>query len=595
MVDRSPVRVLARRDPMLVAGVLLIALQTVVRALVVLPSYYWQDDFIHMEAAGRLGLSRAFVVKDHNGHLEMGTNLVYWLIGRDAGPSFLPAALTLLGMQVVASALLLAVLRQLFGRSPWVLVPFAGYLFTPLALPAATWWAAGLEAMPLQITMLTAVLGLVRALRTHSWRWATVSVAGSGTGLFFWEKAALIVPTLLVVVVLVEWAGQPLGRRLRQLWASWPYLVPHGVLLAGYLVVYAAVVDPPDVPLPDTGTLVSRTGETVFRMLVPGLLGGPWTGAGAENTTFPAVGTGLAVLAAALAAGLVLLSVWLRGARALQGWLLVTGYVAVDVALMVLGRGDYLHLIARDPRYVTDALPVVAIGVCAAFSGPLLTRARHRPSAPVASPLPVALVTGVLVAGCLLSSSLLAPELQHRETREYVAGVLRAVEADPDASVVNSRLPGSVVMASSADVAVLLRAVGSPRRLDEPGTDLRMFDGEGDLRPITLLEPQVQPPGPFPDCGWSAGAEEQWIGDVVGGAPGPVVLRLGYLTDRPTALHVAVGGDEQVLTVPPGYAQAFFVVTGLEGPVTARVSGVPEGTVCLSGVMVGTPWPAAAP
>jgi hypothetical protein len=162
---------------MLLGGALLILLQTVVRAGIVLPSYYWQDDFHHVELARRLGLSQAFLVRDYSGHLEVGQYFLYWLIGRDAGLSFLPAALSLLGLQLAASCLLLTLLRQLFGRSPWVLVPFAGYLFTPLGLPVATWWAAGLQAMPLQITMLLTILALVRAVRQRSppRRWACCS------------------------------------------------------------------------------------------------------------------------------------------------------------------------------------------------------------------------------------------------------------------------------------------------------------------------------------------------------------------------------------------------------------------------------------
>ena len=56
----------------------------------------------------------------------------------------------------------------------------------------------------------------------------------------------------------------------------------------------------------------------------------------------------------------------------------MVGYVAADLALVQLGRTEYLYLVARDPRYVTDALVVVAIGVSAAFSGP---RSSDRPPA----------------------------------------------------------------------------------------------------------------------------------------------------------------------------------------------------------------------
>ncbi|SOC50840.1 hypothetical protein SAMN05660748_3599 [Blastococcus aggregatus] len=585
------VTVRARRDPMLGVGVALILGQTVLRAVVVLGSYYWQDDFIHMEAAGRLGLSREYLVRDHNGHLEMGTNLVYWLIGRDAGPSFLPAALCLLGMQLVASCLLLAVLRQLFGRSPWLLLPFACYLFTPLGLPVATWWAAGMQAMPMQIAMLTALLALVRALRTRSWRWAALSACCFAAGLLFWEKAVLVLPALVAVVVLVEWAGEPWDRRLRLLRAGWPYVLPHVLLVAAYIPFYRSIVESPVVPLPDAGTALTGAGDTVLRMLLPGLVGGPWTGEGAESTVFSDVGAGRAALAAGLVVAVVATSVWLRGSRAVQGWVLVVGYVAADIGLLLLGRGDYLQIVARDPRYVTDALPIIVIGVCAAFSGPLLDgRARRRAVRAVGVRAAGATAGVLLIAGSGVSSALVAGELQHPESKAYVQAAVRVIDENPDVSVVSGSAPGEVLLARYPDVGRLLDAVGQDRRFDEPGTDMRMLDGLAFLRPIALLEPTLRAFGPVAGCGWALTAAEQRLG-VVPEADGRIsqVLRIGYATAQEATLHVVVGDDEQELALPPGMGSAYFVVTAQQGPLGARVTS--PGPVCVQEAVVGRPWP----
>ena len=69
------------------------------------------------------------------------------------------------------------------------------------------------------------------------------------------------------------------------------------------------------------------------------------------------------------------------------------------------------------------------------------------------------------------------------------------------------------------------------------------------------------------------------------------VLRVRYATDRPVTLHLAVGGDEQVLDLAPGTGTAGFVVTGQRGPVTAAVTAADPAPVCLDEVVVGTPWP----
>jgi hypothetical protein len=575
---------------MLVVGALLIVLQTIVRARIVFPSYYWQDDFHHVDMARRLGLSQAFLVRDYSGHLEVGQYFLYWLIGRHAGLSFVPAALSLLALQLAASCLLLSVLRLLFGRSPWLLLPFAGYLFTPLGLPVATWWAAGLQAMPLQIAMLLALLGLVRAVRQRDRRWAALSVCGHALGLVFWEKAVLILPASLAVLVLVEWVGKPFGTRLRMLVEHWRFLVPHAVLLAAYTFVYLSLVDSSSVLGQETQDVARTTGETVFRMLLPGLFGGPWTDEGAENTVFPSVGNVLATFFAVLFLAVVASSLWLRGVRPLQGWLLATGYVAADLALLQIGRADFIGLLNRDPRYITDSLPVIAIGVCAAFTGPVVTRRTPRWFTEATDSVSSAVAgIAVLVCSCLLTSFLLAEGLQHRQSRDYVHELVGALDRNPDMPVVVTPLPTNVSI--STDLDGLLRAVGRERPLDQAGTDGRMVDALGNLRSITVIDRSLEASGPVEDCGWRVERAGQRLGTLPDRRPSQVV-RLTYLTGQQATLHLAVGNYEQAVTVPQGVGQATFVVTGQHGTVRIWVTDVASGGICVTDVVAGAPWPA---
>ncbi|WP_346618798.1 hypothetical protein [Blastococcus montanus] len=580
-----------RVDPQLLAGGILITLQTIVRAGVVLPSYYWQDDFHHVELARRLGLSKEFLVRDYSGHLEVGQYFLYWLIGRDAGTSFLPAALSLLVLQLVASCLLLGVLRELFGRSPWLLLPFAGYLFTPLALPVATWWAAGLQALPLQIAMLLALLGLVRAVRRRSWRWAAGSVLAHAIGLLFWEKALLILPTLVAVLVLVEWGRQPVRQRLRLLLRQWRFLAPHAVVAALYTAIYLSVVDSASLLGEDAQSVAATSRDVVFRMLLPGIFGGPWTTTGAENTVFPNTSALLAAFFALLFLAVVGLSVWVRGPLALQGWLLAVGYVAVDIALMQVGRAGFITLLARDPRYITDSLPVLAIAFCAAFAGPVPARRTPRWFRRAAGSTSVTVgSTAVLVASCLLTTLLLADGLQHEHSRNYVHGVVRQLDANPGVSVISTALPATVSI--STDLEGLLRAVGREREFDQPGTDVRMFDALANLRSITVIQPTLAASGPVQDCGWRIEGTWQSLGTLPPTSRRPQVLRVGYVTGQPATLHLTVGQDRQAVAVPAGVGHVTFVVTGQEGRVRARVSDVASGGICASDVVAGTPWPA---
>jgi hypothetical protein len=579
-----------RLDPVLLGGGLLVVLQTIVRASIAFPSYYLHDDFLHLEMARRLGLSHDFLVRDYAGHLEVGQYFLYWLIGRHGGLSFAPAATSLVVMQVLASGLLLAVLRVLFGRSPWILLPFAGYLFTPLSLTVATWWAAGLQAMPLQIAMLLTLLGVVLAIRRRSWVWAAISVLGHALGLVFWEKAVLILPAVLVVLLLVEWAREPWGSRLRLLVGQWRALLPHVLLLAAYVGIYLSVVDGSSVLGQQARDVGRNTGDTVFRMLVPGIFGGPWSEAGAVSTVYPYVGNGLAIFFAALLLVVVASSVWLRGVRALQAWLLVAGYVAVDIALLQVGRADFIGLLSRDPRYITDSLPVIAIGFCAAFCGPRVTRRTPRwfPQAVASADSPLGAIA-VLVASCLLTSFLVDQVLQHDYSRNYVHGLVEGLEQNPNASVISTPVPQDVSV--STDHEGLLRAVGEEQEFDQPSTDMRMVDGLGTLRPVTVTDPTLERSGPVEDCGWPVAGRWQPLG-TLRPASGPQILRLTYVTGQEAVLHLSVGPYEQAVAVPVGAGYATFVVTGHDGPVRARVTDVASGGLCVMDEVAGAPWPA---
>ena len=229
------------RHRVLLAGLLLVLGQAVLRVKVGAGSYFWQDDFLHLDLSRRLGLSRDYLVRDYSGHVEPAQYLVIWAVGQLGQGSFVPAVVVLVGLQALASTLLLVLLQLLFGRSPWLLVPFAAYLFTPLGLATATWLAAGLQAYPLQIAMLTSLIGLVRLEQTGRRRWWAVSLAGHLLGLVFWEKAALVLPALLAVELLVLSAGLSLRERGRRMWRRRAFWLSQVLVVVGYAGAYLAV------------------------------------------------------------------------------------------------------------------------------------------------------------------------------------------------------------------------------------------------------------------------------------------------------------------------------------------------------------------
>ena len=104
-----------------------------------------------------------------------------------------------------------------------------------------------------------------------------------------------------------------------------------------------------------------------------------------------------------------------------------------------------------------------------------------------------------LIASCLVTSFLIADQLQHQYSRNYVHGVVGALARNPDVSVLSTTTPANVAL--TADLAFVLRAVGEEHPLDQPGTDVRMFDSLANLRPIMVINPRLQATGPSRTAG----------------------------------------------------------------------------------------------
>ncbi len=569
------------KHAVLLAGTLLLAVQAVVRWQLAAGSWFWQDDFLHLDLSRTLGLSHDYLVRDYSGHVEPGQYVAIWAIGQLGHGSFGPAVVVLVLLQALASLLLLVLLQLIFGRSPWLLVPFAAYLFTPLSLATAGWLAAGLQAYPLQVAMLTALIGLVQLDGTGRWRWGVLSVAGQVLGLACWEKAVLVLPLLLAVDALVLARGLSTRARLRRLRRSWPLWAAHVFVLAGYVGFYVAVTNSGGVGDQLDQGLVPTLHDVVLRTLLPGMFGGPWTARGAGNTIYADTGAGLQVLFVALTLGMVAVSVWLRGRSAWAGWALLVGYLAADIALLLLGRGSYLLLVARDPRYVTDALPVLTIGVCAAFRRPAhtISYARGRALRPT-----VALVLAVVVAASgLLTTVRLAPAVQHDESKRYVDTLASQLQAAPVDSVLSTPVPPDVSVAVS--LPSLLRATWHEQALDRPGEHPTFVTPDGRLVPADLVTVDLSLQGPSPGCGWGVGADGVTLGDASVGE-GEQLLRLHYVAGGAGVLHVSLGGVEQAVEYHAGLGTAYFATTGQSGPIRAWAD---RSGLCLSDLQRGQP------
>lgn len=581
--------------PVTITAIVLIGLQFVVRLIIVPQAYWWEDDFFHLAEARTKGLQMDFLVSDYNDHLEILPNFLWWLLTQITGSSWAPAAVLILVLSTTASAMMYLLLRELFGTRSAILLPLAAYLFSPLGLAAVTWLAACIDALPMQVALLGTPYAMLRFARSGRFRWLVLALALHAVGLLAWEKGALILPFALGLQFLVVDAGVPFRARLdhlRRVWFAW---LAQGVLLASYLVLYFNVVDGSERRAVAGVDYLDGVRITLFKVLVPGLFGAPWKRGDAENTLYPDPGTALAVVFAVLLGVLFVLSIIKNRRTALGPWVLAAGYVGADVGLMLWGRAGFLTLVARDPRYVFDAVPVVLICVTAAFLIRKPAGAVDAPRALVPADLPVTraglAIAGVgatlVTAGSLLTTFQLAPVLQHQYAQDYVMGVMVRSEPDPGTSILDTPVPKLV--SGNVDHRRLMLAMGRRVTFNQPSTRMQFFDAAAHLVLVDLADPDLQVSGPRQDCGWPVTATSRTLTELPDDLGRGRVLQAGLLTGVAGTLTISVGDLEQSVDVPAGLGYAFFHVPHPEGKIAASFESEDGSGSCVTDLRLGVP------
>lgn len=570
--------------PVALTAIGMVALQLVVRLVIVPQAYWWEDDFFHLAEARTKGLRADFLVSDYNDHLEILPNFLWWLLTRITDSSWAPAAVLILLLSLGASTAMFALLHELFGPRPVVLVPFAAYLFSPLFLAAVTWLAACIDSLPMQIGLLGAGWATVRLHRTGRRGWGALAVVFQVLGLLAWEKGALVLPFILGLQLLVVGAGHPVRARIASVLRHWPVWLAHVVVLAAFAVVYLQTVDGSERRAVTGADYVGATKTTLFRVLVPGLFGAPWRRGDALNTVYPDPGPVLAVVFAVLLAVIVVLSFLRSGWAATGPWLLAAAYVGSDIGLMLWGRAGFLSLVARDPRYITDAVPVVLVCGTAAFLG---TSGGARASRTWATLAPAGGVAALVAAGSLLTTFQLAPVVEHHYSRDYVHGVLVRADAEPGTSILDTPVPKLV--SGNVDHRGLLLAMGRRVTFNQPSARMLMFDEASRLVPVTLVRPALDQKGPVTGCGWPVASAPREISEVPAHAGRDLVLRVGNLSGVPGTLTVSVGDVEQSVAVGAGLSEAWFHLARPVGAITASFESDDGSGTCVSDLLLGTP------
>jgi hypothetical protein len=582
--------------------------------------FFYIDDFAFTGRAARYGLSAKLLFTDYNSHVMPGSFVWVWATTSLWPLQFGPVMTVALLLQLLLGVVVYRLLVQLFGHRLGVLVVFAVFVLTPITLPAFLWWAAALNQLPQQLAMATALLWHVRYLRTGRLRWGIAGVVAIGLGLLFSEKTLLAV--LLIAAYSVFYAAP--GRwwpRLKTAWRDhWAVWLGYLVLTVAYAAYYVLAVPAPARRQATGGNAASVAGSAMSHALAPGLLGGPWSWrpvgfAGAVAGPGP-VATWISCIACLML--IVWTIVWSH--RAVFAWVLVFGYIALDVALVASSRATLVGpTIGDEYRYFTDVGLVAALGlglallpITGTFTRGAVQRLRPRESVRAATRRALsdqfgwsggrtagrAVVVAVLVLGYIASSTVSLVRYDRfwhpNPARPYLTTAQAELETAPRSLVLfDDTVPQEVawgpIYPYNRYSLFFAPLEGAPKTLKpgESSNQLAVFDKTGHLRLVSILGVHGVP-GPRPQCGWRVGARPVTI-DLqgrTGASPG--VLRIGYIANGDGVLEVSAGATEQQVPMQYGLHAVFLLVHGATDAVTLRVN-TGGSALCTDEVAIGIP------
>jgi hypothetical protein len=600
-----------RANPILAAGVLLIAAQLWWKAGLLGRSFFRFDDYIYLEHASASGLTWSYLTWVDAGHLNVVGSAIVWVLTRFSPEDWtLASAVTLVLLGCTCFALF-RMLRTLFGDRPGILLLLSLYLLSPLSLPGLSWWTVTLEQLPLQLALFCAVSAHVHYLRTGGFKHAAAAAAWLAVGMLSSFQGAAV-PLLLFALTSAFFAPQSWSRALwpvlRKHWRTWGLYL---ALTAVYVPLYLLRLRTSSAGLTKPATFADAltfAGTLLRETFAPGAFGGPWRWAASGVDALADPPPALAWASWVLAAVVVLASL-AYGWRAWRAWAILAGWlIAVDIVPVLAGRSSFVSgvMLGLSARYVWDATGILVLCLGLAFTplvdGPGQWQARRRLSRPEFAAA-TTLIAAVVV-GSLWSFYDYPTDPTASAAASYIATARLALADAPGGTVIlDDPTPSDVtggVLAPITNASSVLSPLlsGSPRSrpvfITQPdGTydHLLEFDGYGRLVTAGIYG-VASPSAPAGGSCWPA-----TFGNVVVPLPTAAtqvtMLRIGYLAASSARVLVTFGTQSALYSVARGLHAAYFPVTG-DSARTVVIQQVSGPVPCIGSVQAGVLLPSEA-
>ena len=617
-----PLRSWTQADPsrwVLVWAVVLLAVQAAFRGFVMFGGWFLYDDLSFIERAATQPLwSTEYLLTSWNGHVMPGAFVWVHVLTSLWPLEYTPVAISGLVAQALAGVAMYALLVELFGRRPAVLVPLTFYLFSAITLPATLWWAAALNQLPGVAALTLALWGQVRYHRTGQLRYGVVTVLAVVGGLLFSEKVILAVPVLFLLSLLYFTAGPPWTRVKDCLKAGAPVWSALGAVTLVYAAYYLVAVPSPVNGEPNAVVALKTMGHNLIYAVAPALYGGPftWQQLGVGAVASPP--TAVVVLSAVTTALLIAWSV-ARRHRAVFGWLVIAGYWAVNTFILGMTRAPWVGpVIGQEYRYATDLAVVLTVfGSLAVLplhgtwqhGRPQLLLPRRRavtdavPRGLAPSGLTEPVVAGALsiafVVSALITTMAFDAPWRNEVTPRFFDTVRTDLASLPervtmvDLILPDTAAPSAAVFGTTAHTAVA--AMPNRPTFLEPGEashDLWIIGDDGHVRQA-WVDGFRNVDGPEPGCGWRVGQDPVTVPLVGSTMDWRWYVQVDYIASLEADTTISAGSVETPVHIEPG-AHRLFLMS--DGPVdSVRFGGLTYGSLCTDSIAVGFPKPLVSP
>lgn len=582
------------RRRVLVVALVLVLIQTAVRAAVVFTGEFYWDDLILAGRAGSYPLfSDAFLRYDHDGHFMPAAFLVAGIATAIAPLEWWPAAISLVLGQLLASLAVVRVLWLLLGPRRALWGPLLFYLLTPLTLPAFAWWAAGLNALPLQAALAWVAGDALQYGRTGRRRHLVSAVVVTAVALAFFEKSVVVPFVAFATVALVSHVDG-IRRPIRHAWRqARPLWISSAAVLLVWAAGYAAVVTS-RFGVPPWSMVAGLTHHGLSYGFVPSLLGGPWLWE-RWNPSPPWADPPLVLVVVSWLV-LVLAAVWTLRRRERTGpvWIAMSAYVLASLVAMISTRfgPDTTYELARTLRYFADSAVVVAIAAAVVLRAPergAPLRARHVRAAAALT------CAAIFTAGSLWSTLTFARSWSDNPTGDYLAAAKTALTARPDDAVLDHPVSVWVLLPVTYPhnlVGSVFSALPGRSEIGDHTTDLWVLDDHGDRADAALLPLRAVLPGTVPDCGHRVTSESVTALPLDSPAGDwEWTVQVNYRSSADDTLEIGFPGHESA-TVPvtEGLGTVYVRLSG-DGPALQARASTAGTTVCLGGGALGVVVP----